>query len=193
LYLDHVSAENVIQIQDWTGKRTPFHVVSSGLVLLAHSSPKAIDKLLVGSLEQFTEHTTVSAKKLRQRLAAIRDAGCAWTIEEFQIGLTSVAAPVFNSKGQPVAAIHCHGPSYRFATAASRTTIETAVIAAARRSALQSLTNSSKNSSAAALPRCGLMLYGGNQHNRPMNYSASTGSRSDHVYLSSTSAVRHRR
>ena len=133
LYLDHVGAENVIQIQDWTGKRTPFHVVSSGLVLLAHSSPKAIDKLLIGSLEQFTEHTSVSTKKLRQRLAAIRDAGCAWTIEEFQIGLTSVAAPVFNSKGQPVAAIHCHGPSYRFATAASRTAIETAVIAAARR------------------------------------------------------------
>ena len=133
LYLDHVSSENVIQIQDWTGKRAPVHVVSSGLVLLAHEEPRQIAALLTGGLESFTEHTIVSKDKLAKRLAEVRAAGFAWTIEEFQIGLNSVAAPVFNRAGEVIAAIHCHGPSYRFPSADNRDEIVTAVTAAARR------------------------------------------------------------
>ncbi len=133
LYLDHVSSENVIQIQDWTGKRAPVHVVSSGLVLLAHEQPRHIAELLAGGRESFTEHTMVSQDKLTKRLAEVRAAGFAWTIEEFQIGLNSVAAPVFNRAGEVIAAIHCHGPSYRFPTAANRNGIVAAVTAAARR------------------------------------------------------------
>jgi DNA-binding IclR family transcriptional regulator len=133
LYLDHVGTEHVIQIQDWTGKRVPFHVVSSGLVLFSHESKQRIDAAVSKGLERFTEHTTVSGPRLRERLAAIREAGVAWTVEEFQVGLTSVAAPVFNRAGEAVAAIHCHGPSYRFPTAANRDEIAAAVKAAARR------------------------------------------------------------
>ena len=133
LYLDHVSSENVIQIQDWTGKRAPVHVVSSGLVLLAHEKPRRIAALLAGGLESYTEHTIVSRDKLTKRLAEIRSAGFAWTIEEFQVGLNSVAAPVFNRTGEVIAAIHCHGPSYRFPAADTRDDIVAAVTAAARR------------------------------------------------------------
>src|SRR3954451_12574661 len=35
LYLDHVENDNAVQIRDWTGERTPLHVVASGLVFLA--------------------------------------------------------------------------------------------------------------------------------------------------------------
>lgn len=133
LYLDHVGAEHVIQIQDWTGKRVPFHVVSSGLVLFAYEDQSRIDSVSAKKLEPFTEHTTTSGAQLRDRLQRIRDAGVAWTVEEFQVGLTSVAAPVFNRAGQAIAAIHCHGPSYRFPTDATRDDIAEAVSAAARR------------------------------------------------------------
>ncbi len=133
LYLDHVSAENVIQIQDWTGKRVPFHVVSAGLVLFAYVTQERIDAALAKGLEPFTDSTTVSPAQLRERLAAIREAGFAWATEEFQIGLTSVAAPVFNRSGEAIAAIHCHGPSYRFPTESNRDEIVAAVTAAARR------------------------------------------------------------
>ncbi len=133
LYLDHVGAENVIQIQDWTGKRAPFHVVSSGLVLFAYEGTEHVDAALAQGLERFTEHSAVSGPQLRKRLATIREAGFGWTVEEFQIGLTSVAAPVFNRSGQAIAAIHCHGPSYRFPTDANRDDIVGAVTDAARR------------------------------------------------------------
>jgi len=133
LYLDHVGAENVIQIQDWTGKRVPFHVVSSGLVLLAYASQSRIDEALANGLEPFTAHSTTSNAQLLERLRLIREQGFAWAVEEFQIGLTSVAAPVFNRAGDAVAAIHCHGPSYRFPTADGRDDVVAAVMAAARR------------------------------------------------------------
>jgi DNA-binding IclR family transcriptional regulator len=133
LYLDHVSAEHVIQIQDWTGKRLPVHVVSSGLVLLAYQDPDRISATLGNGLEPFTDHTTVSSKLLRSRLSEIRSAGFAWAVEEFQVGLTSVAAPVFNRAGVAIAAIHCHGPSYRFPAQGDRDRVVAAVIAAARR------------------------------------------------------------
>ena len=51
---------------------------------------------------------------IRRRLEEIRDAGFAWTAEELHDGLTSVAAPVRGPSGAVVAALHCHGPSFRF-------------------------------------------------------------------------------
>ena len=54
-------------------------------------------------LEPFTKHTTVDAQRTEQRLDEIRRVGYVWTAEEFQIGITSVAAPVRNRAGEVVA------------------------------------------------------------------------------------------
>ena len=43
----------------------------------------------------------------------MRSAGYAWGFEEFAEGINSVAAPVFGPGGVE-AAIHIHGPAYRF-------------------------------------------------------------------------------
>ena len=133
LYLDHTGADQTIQIQDWTGKRVPAHVVSSGLIMLAFQPPDRAASAVAGQLERFTEHTTISPDQLSVRLTDARRAGVVWTVEEFQIGLSSVAAPVFNRHGAVVAAIHCHGPSYRFPAPGERDNIAAVVVAAARR------------------------------------------------------------
>ena len=133
LYLDHAGADHTIQIQDWTGKRVPAHVVSSGLMMLAFQSPERVAAVLEGQLSRFTEHTTISPDQLSVRLADARRNGVVWTVEEFQIGLTSVAAPVFNRHGTVIAAIHCHGPSYRFPAPGERDDISAIVVATARR------------------------------------------------------------
>ena len=133
LYLDHAGADQTIQIQDWTGKRVPAHVVSSGLIMLAFQPTDRAASALAGQLERFTEHTTISPDQLSVRLTDARRAGVVWTVEEFQIGLSSVAAPVFNRHGAVVAAIHCHGPSYRFPAPGERDNIAAVVVAAARR------------------------------------------------------------
>ena len=51
---------------------------------------------------------------LRERLREIRRDGYAWVLEEFDEGIASVAAPIADGSGEVIAAVHLHGPSYRF-------------------------------------------------------------------------------
>ena len=133
LYLDHVETDNAVQIRDWTGERIPLHHVPSGLVMLAFQPKDRIDAYLAGDLGGATDNTLTTRERLLPRLAAIRADGFAWAIDELQVGITSVAAPVRNRSGEVIAAIHCHGPSYRFPADRDTDDIEAAVTAAARR------------------------------------------------------------
>ncbi len=134
LYLDHVENDNAVQIRDWTGERTPLHVVASGLVFLAFLPAERVEAYADGGLDNPTEASIATLEQLQQRLSAVRHEGFAWTIDELQIGISAVAAPVRNRSGDIIAAIHCHGPSYRFpADDAGRADVEAAVVAAARR------------------------------------------------------------
>jgi DNA-binding IclR family transcriptional regulator len=133
LYLDHVENDNAVQIRDWTGERTPMHVVASGLVFLAHLPAERVKAYAASGLDTPTPRAIGTFAQLQQRLAEVRDRDVAWTVDELQDGITAVAAPVRNRVGEVVAAIHCHGPSYRFPGTVEVADIEDAVSAAARR------------------------------------------------------------
>ena len=64
--------------------------------------------------------TLVTADALLERMRAIRRDGYTWALEEFDEGISSVAAPVADANGEVVAALHLHGPSYRFPAAGRR-------------------------------------------------------------------------
>jgi DNA-binding IclR family transcriptional regulator len=131
LYVDQVESDRPVQVRDWTGTRAPLHTVPSGLVLLAAWPADAVDGYLARDLERLTPHTVVEAGALRSRLAEARASGVAWGHEEFAEGITSVAAPVRDAEGRPVAAIHVHGPAYRFPPPGHREAIAARVVAAA--------------------------------------------------------------
>ncbi len=114
LYVDQVSAPSEIQVRDWTGERLAAHLVSSGLVLLAESGSEVVERYLAGPLERQTARTMTEPGALRKRLAGIRASGVAWVVEELIDGLSSVAAPIRDGQGRAIAAVHVHGPSYRF-------------------------------------------------------------------------------
>ena len=133
VYLDHVETANEVTLRDWTGARLPLHVVSSGLVLLAAEPPKSIAAYVARPLERLTEHTVTQPAKIARRLASVRRDGCVWTTGEFDDGITSVAAPVVDANGVTIAALHCHGPSYRFPGRVDPDTIAAFVIDAARK------------------------------------------------------------
>ncbi|CAN5513429.1 IclR family transcriptional regulator [soil metagenome] len=113
-YIDQVDTPNPVLVRDWTGARAPLHAVSSGQVLLAFRSVTAIDRYLSQPLEGFTEQTIMDAEAVRERLREVRRQGFAWAIEEFDPGISSVAAPLADTSGEVLAAVHLHGPSYRF-------------------------------------------------------------------------------
>jgi IclR family transcriptional regulator, KDG regulon repressor len=115
-YVDQVDAPtpNPVGIRDWTGSRVPMHAVSAGLVFLAHQPAATVERYLAGPLPALTDRTVVEPGAIRDRLRAVALAGYAWVHDEFAIGISSVAAGIADASGEVVAAVHVHGPSYRF-------------------------------------------------------------------------------
>ena len=132
-YIDQVDTLNPVSIRDWTGSRIPLHAVSSGQVLLAFRPPTSLQRYLAKPMERFTEHTIVTGDALLERLRAIRRDGYTWAREEFDRGISSVAAPIADANGEVVAALHVHGPSYRFPTPETERAIAEQVVATAAR------------------------------------------------------------
>jgi DNA-binding IclR family transcriptional regulator len=132
-YIEQVSSPKPVSVRDWTGSRIPMHAVSSGQVLLAFAPPVFVQRYLGRPLERFTERTLVTAEDLLERMRSVRRDGFAWALEEFDEGISSVAAPITDASGEVVAAVHLHGPSYRFPTAGSTAARSDEVVATAAR------------------------------------------------------------
>lgn len=132
-YLDQVASDGIVQLRDWTGERIPAHVVSSGLVMLAHGRAEDVERFLARPLQRFTDRSVTEPAALRRRLRTVAAEGTAWVYEEYSEELNSVAAPVRNAAGRVVAAVHVHGPAYRFPADGRAADITAAVVAAAER------------------------------------------------------------
>lgn len=132
-YVDQTEAEHPVQVRDWTGELLPMHVVASGLVMMAHWPEQQTNRYLGRNLEQMTANTVTDPETIRRRLIEIRDKGYIWVFEEFVEGINSVAAPVLERNGLITAALHVHGPAYRFPGDEDEHRLGMAVADAARR------------------------------------------------------------
>jgi DNA-binding IclR family transcriptional regulator len=111
--IEQISAPNLVVNVNWVGKQTPLHATSNGKVLLAHL-PEAERLGLVGrSLPRLTPRTITEPRVLGRQLNRVLEDGYAFTLEELEIGLNAVAAPVFGADGRVLAAVSVAGPSYR--------------------------------------------------------------------------------
>jgi DNA-binding IclR family transcriptional regulator len=111
--VDQVRGPAAITSHNWVGQRTPLHATSSGKILLAHLDPAARERLLAVPLERFTPSTVTDPAELRRQLDAAFATGWAYTLEELELGLNAVAAPIRQHDGAVVAALSVSGPSYR--------------------------------------------------------------------------------
>jgi DNA-binding IclR family transcriptional regulator len=132
-YLDQVDGGHEVQVRDWTGESVAAHVVSSGLVLMAGASPDVRESFVSDALEAWTDNSVTDRALLEHRLDEVGRAGFAWVYEEMSEGLNSVAAPIINPAGTVIAAIHAHGPSYRFPEPGAAASIAAAVVETAHR------------------------------------------------------------
>ena len=113
-YVDQVDSDHPVGVRDWTGARIAMHAVSSGLAVMALWPRARIEAYLAAPLERFTDRTMTDPAQLRARLQRIQLEGQAWTNGEYAEGIASVAAAIADGSGEVVAAVHVHGPSYRF-------------------------------------------------------------------------------
>lgn len=132
-YIAQTDSENPVQVRDWSDELIPMHVVPSGLVIMAQWPPEAVDRFLDRPLESTSPRSVVDPGQIRSRLELIKEQGHAWVFEEFVEGISSVAAAVVNQDNHVVAAVHVHGPAYRFPATGEEETIARLVMEAAAR------------------------------------------------------------
>ncbi|GGV23589.1 IclR family transcriptional regulator [Streptomyces spectabilis] len=119
--LDDDAAVNIMQArgpasvtaQNWLGRRTPLHATSSGKVLLAHLPTTLREGLVARTLPRLTERTVTGTVALRGELETVVERGFATAVEEFEVGLAAVAAPVRAHDGKVIGALSASGPVYR--------------------------------------------------------------------------------
>jgi len=104
-----------ISTHDWVGRGTPLHATSSGKVLLAFAPESVRTAVLSDRLERYTEATVTDPHRLELELDEVVSRGWAATVEEYEVGLSAVAAPVRDAEGRVVAAVSVSGPSVRLA------------------------------------------------------------------------------
>jgi len=111
--IDQVTGSGAIASVNWIGKHTPIHATSSGKSIIAHMPVEKREKFIQTDLQRFTEHTLVDPEKFRDALKVVRKQGFAITIHEFELGLTGIAAPIFDSVGSVEASISVSAPTFR--------------------------------------------------------------------------------
>jgi DNA-binding IclR family transcriptional regulator len=112
LYLDQVAGSSALQPHNWVGQHIPLHATSNGKVLLSGLDKAALDRLLP-ALPSYTARTITKKGDLRSELDRVREQGWAVAVDELEVGLTAVAAPIRNAGGDVVASMSVSGPTFR--------------------------------------------------------------------------------
>ncbi len=107
-YVARVTTRRIMTIGITVGTRFPAHATSMGRVLLAGlPQPKLAEYLAAAELTAITPRTVATARDLVGVLDAVRTQGWCLLDQELEIGLMSIAAPVWNhNAGEVVAAVN---------------------------------------------------------------------------------------
>jgi IclR family acetate operon transcriptional repressor len=107
--IDQVDSVYMLGAANWVGVDVPAHCTALGKVLLAHDAlPKPH-----GPLERRTPHSPVDRAQLDHHLVEVRRRGFAVSLDELELGLSAVAAPVRTVDGVVAATISVSGPTSR--------------------------------------------------------------------------------
>ncbi len=96
------------------GSRLPAYCTSMGRVLLAYLPPDQLESYLARvELIPHTTRTITSVEKLRAALRTVRRLGYALVDQELEVGLRSLAVPVYAPSGRVVATVNLSGNAPR--------------------------------------------------------------------------------
>jgi DNA-binding IclR family transcriptional regulator len=112
LYVIRVSTSWEGLMTGYPGLRGPLHATAQGKVLLASMCNVDRRSLLSGiRFTPFTERTITNRDRFVEELDRVADRGYATNDQEHDPGIQSVAAPVLDGAGNPIAAVCIGGPS----------------------------------------------------------------------------------
>jgi DNA-binding IclR family transcriptional regulator len=112
VYVERVEGQHALRYST-NSRRSPLHRSSAGKVLAAFN-PRLAEARLRAGLPPSTGYTIVVPDLLRSELARVRERGHARSVDETELGMSSLAVPVRNAPNGPVvAAISMVGPTPR--------------------------------------------------------------------------------
>jgi IclR family pca regulon transcriptional regulator len=114
VYIARSNVSRVMSDDLHIGSRLPAYCTSMGRVLLTYLPAEQIEQYLARVvLTPHTARTVSSVEKLRLALRNVRRHGYALVDQEYEIGLRSLAVPVYSPTGRVVATINLSGSAPR--------------------------------------------------------------------------------
>lgn len=100
------TARRTMRVGLGVGSRLPLFCSAAGRALLAPLQPRHAEALLRAvPLQRFTPRTVTQLDQLQALLSAARRRGYSTCDEEIELGVRSIAVPIFNRGGEVIAAI----------------------------------------------------------------------------------------
>jgi len=113
VYLYFLESDQAIRMRSYMGSRKPAFCTAEGMVLLAHSAPDVVTRVIKDGLEPRTPKTNSNPEEFIKSLDRVRVEGFAIDDEYSEIGMRGISAPVRDMTGNVVAAISVGGPVQR--------------------------------------------------------------------------------
>jgi DNA-binding IclR family transcriptional regulator len=134
IYIARFAAHKPVSAMISVGARVPAHATTMGRIILAYKPAAYLTEHFAGRpLAKFSEQTPLTLETLVTALEADRRRGYVISHSSFEAGIASIAAPLFDAKGEVIGAINVSTPENAIDTHAFDTGIREELQAAARR------------------------------------------------------------
>ena len=107
-HVAQVDSRHFLGVGQWLGRSVDFHSTANGKIFLAFDRAP-----LPEAPGAHTEHTVTDLEQLHTELKRIRRTGYATAVDELEVGLAAMAAPVRGVHGDVIAALTISGPTLR--------------------------------------------------------------------------------
>lgn len=111
LIVEKIAGHRRMPMLTQVGGTVPAYCSSLGRSILAHSDTAVVDAALAAPMPARTPRTVTSPDAVRRELLLVADRGYAVDLEEGNIGMNCIGAPVFGPLGDVVAAMSVTGPA----------------------------------------------------------------------------------
>ncbi|GAA4875807.1 IclR family transcriptional regulator [Paenibacillus vulneris] len=117
IYVDKIDSQYPIRFDIEVYRRFPLYATSASRSILAFQAESLIDGVLSEELRTFTQYSLKNPADIKERLSQIRAKGYEMSSNLRNVGVTGIAAPIFDASGQVIASISTIGPTDRMVPA----------------------------------------------------------------------------
>ena len=121
VYVEKLDSPEPVRIYSRIGAAVPLHCTAVGKVMLAYMPPEDQAATLAKvDLKRATQNTISNLQELQNHLQRVRRNGYAWDLEENEVHIRCVAAPIWDHTGAVNASLSITGPVVRMPMARMR-------------------------------------------------------------------------